>query len=170
MVRRDWVLALLLLLGIAGSTTQLLSQRGGPPQPPASPRAAAPVDLTGSWVSLVTEDWRFRIVTPPKGDYTSVPLNPAGRKMADGWDPAQDEAAGESCRGYGVGGVLRLPGRVRFTWQDDRTLKLETEAGTQTRTLSFTQAGGIGGVWQGASIATWDRTDSVMVGGRRGAG
>ena len=74
MVRRDWVLAL--LLSIAGSTTQLLGQRPGPPQPPASPRAAAPVDLIGYWVSLVTEDWRFRIVTPSKGDFTSVPLNP----------------------------------------------------------------------------------------------
>ena len=119
-------------------------------------------------MSLVTEDWRFRIVTPSKGDYTSVPLNPAGRKVADGWDPAKDEAAGESCSGYGVGGVMRLPGRVRFTWQDDRTLKLETEAGTQTRMLSFMPSGGAGGDWQGVSIASWDRSDSVMGGGRGG--
>ena len=129
MMRRFWVLTL--LLGVAGSTTQLLSQRGGPPPPPA-PRAAAPIDLTGYWVSLVTEDWRFRVVTPPKGDYTSVPLNPAGRKVADGWDPAKDEASGESCKAYGAGGVMRLPGRLRITWVDDRTLKLETEAGTQS--------------------------------------
>jgi hypothetical protein len=116
----------------------------------------------------VTEDWRFRIVTPPKGDYTSVPLNPAGRKVADSWDPAKDEAAGESCKAYGVGGLMRLPGHVRITWQDDRTLKLETEAGTQTRMLAFASSGGGGRNWQGASVATWDRTDSVMGGGRGG--
>ena len=167
MIRRFWVLTL--LLGVAGLTTQLLSQRGGPPPPPA-PRAAAPIDLTGYWVSLVTEDWRFRVVTPPKGDYTSVPLNPAGRKVADGWDPAKDEASGESCKAYGAGGVMRLPGRLRITWVDDRTLKLETEAGTQARVLSFAPPGGTGGDWQGVSLASWDRSDSVMGGGRGGPG
>src|SRR5688500_1854544 len=75
------------------------AQRGGfPPAPPQPPRLAAPIDLTGYWVSLVTEDWRYRVATPPKGDYNSVPLNPAGRKAADAWDPARDEAAGEQCK------------------------------------------------------------------------
>ena len=46
--------------------------RGGPPGPPPTAKAAAPEDLTGYWVSLVTEDWRYRMVTPPKGDYASV--------------------------------------------------------------------------------------------------
>jgi hypothetical protein len=73
------------------------AQRGGFPPAPQPPRLAAPIDLTGYWVSLVTEDWRYRVATPPKGDYNSVPLNPAGRKAADAWDPARDEAAGEQC-------------------------------------------------------------------------
>ena len=166
-VRAVWALAI--VAGVAGLTAPVIGQRGGPPPPPASPRAAAPVDLTGYWVSLVTEDWRFRVVTPPKGDYTSVPLNPAGRKVADGWDPAKDEAAGESCKAYGVGGLMRLPGRLHITWQDDRTLKLEADAGTQTRMLAFASAGNAGGDWQGVSSATWDRNDSVM-GGRGGPG
>ena len=34
----------------------LEAQRGG--GPPAAPRAAAPIDLTGYWVSIVTQDWR----------------------------------------------------------------------------------------------------------------
>ena len=38
---------------------------GGPPRPA---KQAAAIDLTGYWVSVVTEDWRFRMVTPPKGD------------------------------------------------------------------------------------------------------
>src|SRR5215510_13868994 len=128
------------LLAIALVPRSLDAQRGFPGTPP-SPRAGAPIDLAGYWVSLVTEDWRFRVATPAKGDYTSVPLNPAGRKVADAWDPAKDEAGGEACRGYGVGGVMRLPGRLRIGWQDDRTLKLETDTGTQTRLLAFGQSG-----------------------------
>ena len=78
----------------------------GPAQtPPPSARAGAPVDLTGTWVSVVTEDWRWRMVTPPKGDLTSVPLNPTGRKIAESWDPVTDG----SCRAYGAAAVMRMP-------------------------------------------------------------
>src|SRR6201987_664053 len=83
--------------------------RGGPPGPPPTPKAAAPIDLTGYWVALVTEDWRWRMVTPPKGDYASVPLNPEGRKVADTWDPAKDESAGNQCKAYGAAALLRVP-------------------------------------------------------------
>jgi hypothetical protein len=72
-------------------------QRGQPPAP-KSPKDAAPIDLTGYWVSIVSEDWRFRMVTAPKGDYPDVPLNPEGKKVADGWDPAKDEASGDRCK------------------------------------------------------------------------
>jgi hypothetical protein len=65
---------------------------------------------------------------------------------------------------------MRLPGRVRIAWQDDRTLKLETEAGTQTRLLSFAPSGGAGGDWQGVSAASWDRSESAMGPGRGGPG
>src|SRR6185369_6982856 len=133
-------------------------QGGGPPGrqagPPPTPRAAALTDLTGYWVSLVTEDWRYRQFTPPKGDYTSVPINPAGRKIADAWDPAKDEAAGEQCKAYGAAGLMRMPTRVHITWQDDTTLKLETDAGTQTRTFYFAEAKSPGGDWQGVSTAS----------------
>jgi hypothetical protein len=78
----------------------------GPAGPPPTPKAAAPVELTGYWVSIVTEDWRWRMVTPPKGDYASVPLNAEGRKVADAWDPVKDEAAGEQCKAYGAPGLI----------------------------------------------------------------
>src|SRR5580700_10529439 len=78
---------------------------------PPAPKAGAPVDLTGYWVSIVTEDWRYRMVTPAKGDYASVPLNAEARKIADAWDPAKDEAAGEACKSYGAAGLMRVPGR-----------------------------------------------------------
>ena len=109
--------------------------RGGGAAP--SPRAAAPVDLTGTWVPLITEDWRWRMRVPPKGDYASVPLNAAGVKMVESWDPARDAAAGEQCRGYGAPAVMRLPGRVRISWDGDTVMKVETEAGSQTRLFTF---------------------------------
>ena len=128
--------------------------------PPPAPRVAAPVDLTGTWVSVVTEDWLMRMVTPKKGDYESVPLNEQGTKTADSWDPSQDG----SCRAYGVGGIMRMPGRLRISWQDDYTLKIETDAGQQTRLLRFPRpATGFDSVGtalgertlQGNSVAEW---------------
>jgi len=132
--------------------------RGGPPPAPVTPKAAAPIDITGYWVSVVTEDWRFRMVTPPKGDYASVPLNPEGRKTADTWDPAKDEAAGEQCKSYGAAAIMRVPGRVHITWDNDTTLKVETDAGTQTRLFHFGASQPPAGelAWQGYSVAQWE--------------
>ena len=146
-------------LGLTLASVIVHAQRGGPPP---SPRASAPIDLTGYWVSLVTEDWRYRVATPPKGDYASIPLNPAGRKAADTWDPARDEAAGEQCRAYGIGGVMRLPGRLQVVWQDDRTLTIETDAGSQVRSLRFAAAPPGAADWQGTSQASWDRMQGPM--------
>jgi hypothetical protein len=151
---------MMLLILIVGVNLFAQGRGGPPPGPPPVPKAAAPIDLTGYWVSLITEDWRFRMVTPPKGDYTSVPVNPEGRKIADAWDPARDEASGDQCKGYGAAGIMRLPTRLHITWQDDNTLKLETDAGTQTRILRFGAPQSQGGDWQGVSTATWDRPSS----------
>jgi len=96
-------------------------QRGAA-QPPQTAEAAAPIDITGYWVSIVTEDWRWRMTTPPKGDYAGVPLNAEARKIADAWDPAKDEASGEQCKSYGAANIMRVPGRIHITWQDDQTL------------------------------------------------
>src|SRR5262249_40757498 len=109
------------------------AQRGG--QPPATARAGAPIDLTGYWVSVVTEDWRYRMVTPKKGDFASVPLNAEGRKVVEAWDPAKDVASGGGCKAYGAAAVMRVPGRPHGPWQDDTTLKIENDAGQQTRLL-----------------------------------
>jgi hypothetical protein len=145
------------LLMIAPATMQ--AQFGGPPPgPPRPAKTIAPEDLTGYWVSVVTEDWRWRMVTPAKGDYASVPLSPAGRKAADGWNPDKDIADGNQCKAYGAAAIMRVPGRVHITWTDDNTLKVETDAGTQTRTFRF---GGKAAAteapsWQGYSVASWD--------------
>ena len=126
--------------------------------PPPPPRQGAPIDLTGYWVSLVTADWRWRMVTPAKGDYQGVQLNAEGRKVADAWDPAKDEAAGEQCKSYGAPALMMVPGRIHITWQDDTTLKVEADAGTQTRLLKFgtVQTPPEGPrTWQGSSQARW---------------
>jgi hypothetical protein len=131
--------------------------RGGPPP---TPKAGALYDITGYWVSVVSEDWRFRMVTPPKGDYTGITLNAEGRKIAGAWDPAKDEAAGEQCKSYGAPALMRVPGRLHITWQDDQTLKVEADAGEQTRVLHFDPAqSGVetgAGTWQGYSKAMWE--------------
>ncbi len=118
-------------------------QPGYAAQPPAapataqSPRAAAPVDLTGQWVSVVTEDWRWRMVTPLKGDFANIPVNAAAKAVGEQWDPVRDEAQGEQCKGYGATAIMREPGRFRISWQDDTTLRIEADTGTQTRLLHF---------------------------------
>jgi hypothetical protein len=148
--------AALILLAASGDVPTLAAQgrAGGPQQAPATPRAGAPVDLTGTWVSIVTEDWRWRMVTPPKGDVSSVPLNAEGRKVAESWDPA---TAG-SCRAYGAAAIMRMPGRIRISWENDTTLKVETDAGQQTRILSFDGSRPMGAPsLQGHSVASWER-------------
>jgi hypothetical protein len=148
--------AVLGFITVPGAHAQGRGGRGGPPGPPRTARAAALYDITGYWVSVVTEDWRFRMVTPPKGDYTGVFLNAEGRKIADAWDPAKDETAGEQCKSYGAPNLLRVPGRLHITWQDDQTLKIETDAGRQTRMFHFASGDDPGSSWQGFSKALWE--------------
>ena len=129
-----------------------------PPRPPVNARKIAPLDLTGYWVSIVTEDWRFRMITPDKGDYASVPLNSEGKRVADTWDPAKDEATGEQCRSYGAPAIMRVPGRLHISWENDTTLRVETDAGTQTRIFHFDSSSPPKSApqWQGYSVAEWD--------------
>jgi hypothetical protein len=131
--------------------------RGGGAAAPADARSAAPIDITGYWVSPITEDWKYRMVTPKKGVFDALPLNAEGRKVGESWDPARDEAGGEQCRAYGAPAIMRIPGRLHITWQDDQTMKVETDAGTQTRLLRFAAAAATGEPsWQGHSVAQWN--------------
>jgi hypothetical protein len=139
------------------TTVAIAQQRGQPPAVPPTPRAAAPLDLTGNWVSIVTEDWRWRMMLPRKGDYSSVPLSAEGKKVADTWDPAK--IATDGCKVYGAAGIMRVPGRLRIAWENDTTLKIETDAGQQTRLLHFDKSAKPPAVrtWQGHSTAEWER-------------
>jgi hypothetical protein len=151
-------LGLVIAATIALLTPALVAQRGqgAPPGPPPTPQAAAPIDVTGYWVSVVTEDWRWRMVTPPKGDVASVPLNPEGTKVANAWDPATDG----SCLAYGAAALMRMPTRLHITWENERTLKIETDAGQQTRRLLFDrgQPAPAQRSLQGHSVAEWELT------------
>ena len=102
------------------------------------------------------------MVTPPKGDYASVPMTPEARAVADAWDISKDG----SCMAYGAAGLLRIPTRLRISWESDTVLRLETDAGVQTRRLVFdkTQQPGPRSL-QGFSLAEWER-----VGGRGAQG
>ena len=161
---RGLVIALVLPLVLSSSVR---AQGRGAQASSPTPRAMAPVDLTGYWVAIISEDWRWRMVTPAKGDFPGIPLNREGQRVAEAWDPAKDEAAGAQCRAYGAPGLMRGPTRLHITWQDDNTLKLETDYGMQTRVFHFggTPAAPGAQTWQGVSAAQW-----IMAGGGRGRG
>jgi hypothetical protein len=161
---RGLIVTVLLAVGTPVSA-QPPQGRGGRGGPPPTPRASAPVDFTGNWVSIVSEDWRWRMITPPKGDYANIPLNAAAREIADTWDPVRDEGAGEQCKGYAAPAIMREPTRLRISWTDDYTLKIETDAGMQTRMLQFARPDAPQSAppatvgqrsWQGASVARWE--------------
>ena len=178
-----------LLTGTVGLAAILLSlqqpafgQRGqgAAPAPPQTGKAGAPFDPAGYWVSLITNNWRFRMVPPAKGDYAGIPISIAGKQLADAWDPARDEASGNQCRHYGAASIMYQPTRLHITWQDDNTLRVDTDAGTQTRVFQFPSTlrepqgrpepgrGTTGSgqaarpaapgkrTWQGSSIAVWE--------------
>lgn len=119
-----------------------------------SPREAAPVELTGYWTTVITEDWRWRMVTPPKGDYVSMPLNEEGIRVADSWD----EEETNSCKAYGAAGLMRMPIRVHLEWEDDDTLRLESDHGEQVRYFHFNPEDipARGPSRQGDSVAEWE--------------
>ena len=158
-------LLMLLSAGPALAGQGQAGQRGAPP----SPRASAPFDITGNWVALITDDWEYRMVTPAKGSIEFVPLNNDARAIANAWDPAKDEQAGLQCKGYGAAAVMRLPTRLRISWESDTTLKVETDYGTQTRLFRFGNVPAPSGerTWQGHSIAQWE---GVAGRGGRGGG
>jgi len=145
-------------------------QRGGAAR---SAQDAAPIDLTGYWVSYVTENWRYRMVTPAKGEYRRIPASAAAVPIINAWDPAADERAGNQCKSYGAGNIMSVPGRLHITWQDANTLRIETDAGMQTRLFHFSQSASAAASpassgprsWQGESTAAWERAT-----GRDGGG
>ena len=122
-------------------------RRGRGAAPPTA-KALAPIDLTGYWTAVITEDWHVRMLTAAKGDFGSgvagtienpgvgfigagpnpsaqgnIPYKPAAAQAAMKWDPAKDEAEGNACKAYGAPGIMRLPTHLHITWQDDNTLQ-----------------------------------------------
>lgn len=177
--------ALALLVGLAtpGAADAQGRGRGAGAGPAPTARAAAPQDLTGYWVSVVTEHWHLRMRMPPKGDYSMLPLNAEARRVASTWDPAKDQASGNECRSYGAAAIMRVPGRLHIHWADDNTLQVDTDAGRQTRLFRFggaapanqapkagapNAAAALGWEWQGYSVATWEGLGGRGRGGAAG--
>jgi hypothetical protein len=151
------LVATVLLVAITTAAPQAQQPPAGRGAPPPPPREAAAIDLTGYWVSVIVEDWKWRMVTPKKGVFEAIPLNAAGRKVGESWDAARDEAAGEQCRAYGAANIMRVPGRLHITWENDTTLRIDTDAGTQTRRMYFGTPPPAGEPsWQGRSLARWE--------------
>lgn len=158
-------LALALLMGLAIPGEAQTQGRGRAAGPAPTARAAAPQDLTGYWVSVVTEHWHLRMLVPPKGDYSMLPLNAEARRIASSWDPAKDQSSDNLCRSYGAAAIMRVPGRLHIHWADDSTLQVDIDSGTQTRLFRFNgaapanqapKAGAPNAAWQGYSVASWE--------------
>jgi hypothetical protein len=177
--RWAWVslpaLALLMGLAMPGEAYAQGRGRAAGAGPAPTARAAGPEDLTGYWVSVVTEHWHLRMFVPPKGEYAMLPLNAEARRVAGTWDPAKDQASGNECRSYGAAAIMRVPGRLHIYWADDNTLQVDIDSGTQTRLFRFSSAapadqalpsgapnaaaalGREAGLeWQGYSVAAWE--------------
>ncbi len=131
-------------------------------EPPRQDREGAPVDLTGYWVSVITEDWRWRMKTPPHGDVASIPLTELGEAVTLAWDPETDAG---TCKPFGAPGLMRNPMRVRLDWDDDYTLRLDTDHGQQTRRFHFRAGDVAGGAssLQGDSVANWQESGLKVV-------
>src|ERR687892_2669328 len=162
---RQHSLSLFVAALLLGSPAYVYAQRGGQAQPPRTAKEQAVFDPTGYWVSVITEDWRWRMLTAEKGSYPSIPLNAEGRRVADQWDPARDGANGNACKAYGAGNIMRMPTRLHVTWENENTLRIDTDAGRQTRLFHFggSPPRGAERTWQGYSVAQWE-----AVGGRNG--
>jgi hypothetical protein len=143
--------------------------------------SSAPVDLTGYWTAVLTEDWHVRMFTAPKGDFGSgasgavaqvvvgrlgvganpaedgnIPYNLTGAQAALAWDPARDATEGQPCKAYGAPGIMRQPTHLRITWADENTLKFEADFGTQTRLFHFVPSSPAPEpTLQGHSTASW---------------
>lgn len=171
-ISRGVAVIFVLTIGLLGSFSTVHAQgsratpsaaASGPATPPAPPVAAnaktvMPFDLTGQWVALITRDWQFRMVVPGRGEYQGIPLNLASKQRADAWDAKEDEKSGKQCEAYGAGVVMLVPERLRIGWVDDDTLRVETDAGMQTRLLRFRPDPGATSApasWQGQSRASW---------------
>jgi hypothetical protein len=155
---------ILLALSVAGTARSQArgTASAAPAPPPPTAQASAPFDMTGYWVSIVDEDWRWRMITPAKGDYASVPLTPEGKRVADTWDPVKDEKEGNNCKAYGAGNVMRIPERLHISWSNANTLRMDTDEGMQTRLFHFDGSEAKGpSTLQGYSTAIWEKQPEV---------
>ena len=158
-MRRAWFPLFAALIVVAAAGDLVAQGRGGRAGggPPATGRGSAPKDFTGTWVSVVTEHWHLRMMVPPRGDFSMLPLNPEARKIASAWDPAKEPAA-EACKSYGAAAIMRVPGRFHISWVNDNTMQMDIDSGTQTRVFHFSGAplANQATEWQGYSMASWD--------------
>lgn len=107
----------------------------------ASAQTQAPFDLQGYWVSVITQNWQFRMIVPGPGEYADIPINRPAKAFADAWNANTEEAAGRQCEAYGGAVIMRLPERVHIHWQDPNILQVDTDSGMQTRLLHFGATG-----------------------------
>ena len=146
----------ILFLGLTSTTASAqISSIQTRPTGATPGRVDAPIDLTGTWVSIVSEDWRWRMTTPLVGDFANIPENEAAREVGMAWNPSSN--VGNECISYGAPGIMHRPGRIKISWQDDLALKMEFDAGRQTRLFNFGETFSTTALSrQGYTVAKWE--------------
>ena len=174
-LHRNLLAAFALFATLGGHDAAYAQGRGGggaaPAGPPPAARVVAPKDLTGYWVSVVAENWHLRMMVPPRGDFSMVPLNAEARRIAGAWDPAKEEPGDAQCKSYGAATIMRVPSRLHIDWVDDNTLKMDIDSGTQTRLFHFEGAAAAAASqapsWQGYSAAEWEGVPAAELRARK---
>jgi hypothetical protein len=92
-------------------------------------------DLAGYWLSGATQGWRHLTVVPVKVEYQGIPMNPVTGDLAGFWNATADGAAAQSCKAYGSGLILWTSGFSQSRWVYSNALRVESDAGRQTRPL-----------------------------------
>ena len=100
---------------------------------------AAPLDLTGYWEPLITEDYKLRMHGVKKGDYNGIALTDAAKAIADRYRPdaGAEELLLDKCVPHGAVRILFTDTRLHITGNPARvttrhmihvkTLKRETD-------------------------------------------
>jgi hypothetical protein len=131
---------------IAASFAPALHAQGRGRGPAAAPTTARGSSLHRSHRLLGGVRHR-RLALPDdhaaEGDYGRVPLSPRDARWPTVGIRQADKGSGQRVQGrLAPPTSCACPGACHITWQDDATLKVEADAGTQTRTLRFASPAG----------------------------
>ena len=128
------------------------------------PPLAAEADLSGFWGPRVHEDHKYRWEGPEHGEYDGLPLTAEAYAIADAWDPMEYYRPENQCSPMGITMILRIPGNVHISYEDENTLRIDSEIFGMTRRVYLDARPREDGplTWGGHSLGEWE-ADTLKV-------